>query len=290
MDEAQHVVVLSGLSGAGKTAATKLYEDLGYVCVDNLPAELLGELAELVADEPGRFHRLAIVLDARAGDAAVAFGSMRGALEGRGIRPQVVFLEAREEVIIRRFSETRHRHPLDDGRGLAVAIAEERRLLEPVRDQADVIIDTSALSLGELKEKLFTSIRPDSAPDRLAVQLISFGFKHGVPLEADLVWDVRFMQNPHYIDELRPLTGLQAPVRDYVLGQPLATRFLQTVESFLDFALPAYAAEGKTRLTIAIGCTGGHHRSIVVAEELATWLRDHGVDTVSVLHRDMERG
>ena len=222
----QHVVVLSGLSGAGKTAATKLFEDLGYTCVDNLPGELLPELADLVAGDAERFAKVAIVLDVRQIDANVAFGAMRGALEGRGIRPQVFFLEARDEVIIRRFSETRHRHPLDDQRGIASSIAEERRLLEPVRAQADVIIDTSDLSLRELRERIFTNLSEQPAPDQLAIQLISFGFKFGVPLEADLVFDVRFMQNPYYVERLRQLSGRTDAVREYVLAQPPAKKFL----------------------------------------------------------------
>jgi UPF0042 nucleotide-binding protein len=214
---------------------------------------------------------------------------MRGALEGRGIRPQVFFLEARDEVLIRRFSETRHRHPLDDQRGIASSIAEERRLLEPVRNQADVILDTSALSLRELRERIFTNLSAQPAPDQLALQLISFGFKYGVPLEADLVFDVRFMQNPYYVEPLRQLSGRTDAVREFVLAQPPARRFLDLVAEFLEFAVPAYIAEGKTRLTIAIGCTGGYHRSIVIAEEMATWLRSRNYGPVSVFHRELER-
>ena len=285
----QHVVLLSGLSGGGKTAAAKLFEDLGYTVVDNLPGELLPELAELVSDEPDRFDKVAIVLDVRSGDAPVAFSAMRGALEGRGIRPQVFFLEARDEVLIRRFSETRHRHPLADQRGIASSIAEERRLLDPVRSDADVVIDTSDLSLRELRERIFARLGDASDPDRLAIQLISFGFKYGVPLEADLVFDVRFMQNPYYIDELRQLSGLTEAVRDYVLGQPVARQFLEYLHQFLDFALPAYVGEGKTRLTIALGCTGGYHRSIALAEELARWLREQDYGPVAVFHRELER-
>jgi UPF0042 nucleotide-binding protein len=285
----QHVVLLSGLSGGGKTAAAKLFEDLGYTVVDNLPGELLPELAELVSDEPERFDKVAIVLDVRSGDAPVAFSAMRGALEGRGIRPQVFFLEARDEVLIRRFSETRHRHPLADQRGIASSIAEERRLLDPVRSDADVVIDTSDLSLRELRERIFARLGDATDPDRLAIQLISFGFKYGVPLEADLVFDVRFMQNPYYIDELRQLSGLTDAVREYVLGQPVARQFLEYLHEFLDFALPAYVGEGKTRLTIALGCTGGYHRSIALAEELARWLREQDYGPVAVFHRELER-
>jgi UPF0042 nucleotide-binding protein len=285
----QHVVLLSGLSGGGKTAAAKLFEDLGYTVVDNLPGELLPDLAELVSTDRARYDKVAIVLDVRSGDAPVAFAAMRGALEGRGIRPQVFFLEARDEVLIRRFSETRHRHPLADQRGIASSIAEERRLLDPVRSDADVVIDTSDLSLRELRERIFARLGDAGDPDRLSIQLISFGFKYGVPLEADLVFDVRFMQNPYYIDELRQLSGLTDAVRDYVLGQPVARQFLEYLHSFLDFALPAYVGEGKTRLTIALGCTGGYHRSIALAEELARWLREQDYGPVAVFHRELDR-
>jgi UPF0042 nucleotide-binding protein len=285
----QHVVILSGLSGGGKTAAAKLFEDLGYTVVDNLPGELLSDLAELVSEDRERFDKVAIVLDVRAGDATLAFARMRGALEGRGIRPQVFFLEARDEVLIRRFSETRHRHPLADQRGIASSIAEERRRLDSVRGEADVVIDTSDLSLRELRERIFARLGDAADPDRLAIQLISFGFKYGVPLEADLVFDVRFMQNPYYIDSLRQLSGLTEAVRDYVLGQPVAVEFLRYLRDFLTFALPAYVSEGKTRLTIALGCTGGYHRSIALAEELATWLREQDFGPVAVFHRELDR-
>ena len=287
--ERQHVVILSGLSGGGKTAAAKLFEDLGYAVVDNLPGELLIDLAELVSDDQDRFGKVAIVLDVRSGDAPMAFGAMRGALEGRGIRPQVFFLEARDEVLIRRFSETRHRHPLADQRGIASSIATERRLLDPVRSEADVVIDTSDLSLRELRERIFTRLGDTSTDDGLAIQLITFGYKYGVPLEADLVFDVRFMQNPYYIEDLRPLSGLAEPVRDYVLGQPSAQAFLRHVEGFLEFAIPAYVGEGKTRLTIALGCTGGYHRSIALAEALAAWLRERAFGPVAVFHRELDR-
>jgi len=285
----QQVVVLTGLSGGGKTAAAKLFEDLGYVVVDNLPGELLRDLADLIATDPLRFAHTAIVLDARTGDVPLAFGAMRGALEGRGIRPVIFFLEATDDVLIRRFSETRHRHPLADERGIASSIEQERTLLESVRMQADVVIDTSHSSLRELRERIFARLGDVQNSDRLSIQLISFGFKYGVPLEADLVLDVRFMKNPHYIESLRHHNGLTEPVREYVMGQPIADAFLAQLKSLLDLLVPAYVDEGKTRLTIAIGCTGGFHRSIVMTEELAAWLRERDFGPVSVFHRELER-
>jgi len=285
----QQVVVLTGLSGGGKTAAAKLFEDLGYVVVDNLPGELLRDLADLIATDPLRFAHTAIVLDARTGDVPLAFGAMRGALEGRGIRPVIFVLEATDDVLIRRVSETRHRHPLADERGIASSIEQERTLLESVRMQADVVIDTSHSSLRELRERIFARLGDVQNSDQLSIQLISFGFKYGVPLEADLVLDVRFMKNPHYIEALRPQNGLTDAVREYVLGQPVAEGFLTRLEDLLDLLVPAYVDEGKTRLTIAIGCTGGFHRSIVIAEELATWLRQRAFGPVATFHRELER-
>jgi len=283
------VVILSGLSGGGKTAASKLFEDLGYTVVDNLPGELLPDLAELVSSDHERFARIAIVLDVRAGDPTLALAAMRGALEGRGIRPRVVFLEASDDVLIRRFSETRHRHPLGDERGIASSIAEERGLLAAVRSESDVVLDTSDLSLRQLRERLFAQLATDVRSDQLAFQLISFGYKFGVPLEADLLFDVRFMQNPYYVADLRPLSGLTDEVRSFVLEQPVATRFMEFLREFLSFTIPAYIAEGKTRLTIGIGCTGGFHRSIVVTEEVAAWLREQDLGQVAVFHRELDR-
>jgi len=285
----QQVVVITGVSGGGKTAAAKLFEDLDYIVIDNLPGELLRDFADLIAAEPVRYARTAIVLDVRAGDVPLAFGAMRGALEGRGIRPVIIFLEARDDVLIRRFSETRHKHPLADERGIAASIDLERAMLDSVRSQADVVVDTSDLSLRELRERIFARLGDVRSADGLAIQLISFGYKHGVPLEADLVLDVRFMKNPHYIEALRPKSGLTPEVRDYVLGQPIAATFLARLHELLDLLIPAYIEEGKTRLTIAIGCTGGWHRSIVVSEELAAWLRERDVGNVSVFHRELER-
>jgi UPF0042 nucleotide-binding protein len=282
------VVLVTGLSGGGKTAAAKLFEDLAYTVVDNLPGELLPGLAELISTDRERFARVAVVIDVRSGDAETAYRAMRDALEARGIRPQIFFLEASDEAIIRRFSETRHRHPLAEGRGIAAAIQLERRLLDPVRTEADVVVDTSELSLRQLRERIFARLG-DLDPDRMAIQLISFGFKFGVPLEADMVFDTRFLKNPYYVPALRELSGLTEPVRDYVMEQPGASEFLTKVEDLLDFSIPAFEEEGKSRLTVAIGCTGGRHRSIVLSEQLAAWLRGRGDEPVEVFHRELER-
>jgi RNase adapter protein RapZ len=285
----QRVLVISGLSGAGKTSVTKLFEDLGYTCVDNLPTALLPQLADLVARGPGQFERVAIVVDARAGDVPVAFAQMMDAFEARGIRPQVLFLEARDDVLIRRFSETRHRHPLAGAgatqRSIEGAIAAERAVLADIRERADVIVDTSDLSYRELRERVVGGL--ELPGETLGVQFVTFGYKHGIPLEADLVLDVRFMRNPFYEPELRELDGLDEKVRDFVLAQPGAVRFVEMVVELLTFLLPLYAAEGKNRLTIALGCTGGQHRSIVVAEELARRLREGGLQDVAVFHREL---
>lgn len=281
------VVILTGLSGGGKTAAAKLFEDLDFTVVDNLPAELLPDLADLVASDPRRFARTAIVLDVRSGDVETAYQAMRGALEGRGIHPQVVFLEARDDILIRRFSETRHRHPLGGGRAIAAAVAEERRRLDPIRAEADLVLDTSDLPLRDLRERIFARL-PEERPGRLAIQLMSFGFKFGLPLEADFVFDARFLANPYYVEELRPLSGLDPAVRDHVLGQPGSGPFLDLVEPLVGFAASAFSGEGRGRLTIAIGCTGGRHRSIALVEALAVRLREAGVGPIAVFHRDLD--
>ena len=286
----QHVAIITGLSGGGKTAASKLFEDIGYTVVDNVPSDLLRNLAELVANDPDRYPRVAIVLDIRSGNARLAMAAALGALNGRGIRPQIFFLEASDETLIRRFSETRHRHPLEtDHRGIATAIERERQVLEEVRGMAQVIIDTSDLSHRQLRERITSALETSSEPDQVTLQVISFGFKHGVPLEADLVFDVRFMENPFYVPELKRLTGLDEPVRKFVLSQPVTERFLSFLHDFYAFAIPAYQAEGKTRVTTAIGCTGGIHRSVAIAERVAADLRAQDLGPVRVWHRELER-
>jgi len=288
--ENQHVAIITGLSGAGKTATSKIFEDLGYTVVDNVPSELLRDLAELVANDPLRYDRVAIVLDVRQGDAPLALGSALGALHGRDIEPQIVFLEASDEALIRRYSETRHRHPLDNQNdGIESAIAREREMLDEVRDMAQATIDTTDLAFKQLRERIIAALGAQPGPEQLSLQVISFGFKYGVPLESDLVFDVRFMENPFYRPELRESSGLTELVREFVLGQPITEQFLAHLDSFFATVIPAYLAEGKTRLTVAVGCTGGFHRSVAIGEALAAQLRDLHMGPVVVWHRELER-
>jgi UPF0042 nucleotide-binding protein len=286
----QHVAIITGLSGAGKTAASKIFEDLGYTVVDNVPNPLLRDLAELVAGDPVRYDRVAIVLDVRQGDAPAALGAALGALHGRGLAPQVFFLEASDEVLVRRYSETRHRHPLDtQNDGVQSAIRRERQMLDEVRDMAQTTIDTTDLSFKQLRERIVAALGTRPGAEQLSLQVISFGFKYGIPLEADLVFDVRFMENPFYRPEMRELSGLTEPVREFVLGQPTTQRFLQQLDELFTTLVPAYLAEGKTRLTIAIGCTGGFHRSVAIGEALGRQLADLQMGPVMVWHRELER-
>lgn len=284
-----HLLIISGLSGAGKSQASKLFEDLGYTCVDNLPPELLGGFLALRDADPDRYRRAALVLDIRAGDPAPAIAAARSSLRDRGRTATILFLEASDAALVSRFSETRHRHPLQDGSGVQAGITEERARLAATRSLADEVIDTSGLSIGQLKERLLPFVPDAPGAEQLRIDVLTFGFKFGLPLEADLVFDVRFLTNPYWVPELKPLSGLDASVRDYVLNQPAAVRFLELFDQILELTLSAYRAEGKSRLTVALGCTGGYHRSIVLAEELARRLRTRDQTEVTVFHRELDR-
>ncbi len=283
------VLIITGLSGAGKSQASKLFEDLGFYCVDNLPPDLLDGFIALRQSDPARFRRVALVLDIRAGDPAPAIDRAAEALTSIGVPFSVAYLEASDATLVSRFSETRHRHPLQDGDGIEAGIAEERRRLRATRERADHVIDTSGLSIGQLKDRLLDLVPDERAVDLLRIDIVTFGFKRGIPLEADLVFDVRFLANPYWQPELKPLSGLEAPVREYVLEQPAAERFLELVVELLELTVPAYRAEGKQQLRIALGCTGGYHRSIVLAEELAKRLGSLPGASVSVIHRELPR-
>ena len=286
----EHFVVISGLSGAGKSQASKLFEDIGYSCVDNLPPELLDGYLTLRRTEPERYRRAALVLDIRAGDPAPAIERAAAELRAQGSRLELVYLEATDASLVSRFSETRHRHPLEMGRGgVQAGIVEERRRLARTREMADHVIDTTGLSIGQLKERLLSVVPLEGAARTLEISIVTFGYKFGMPLDADLVFDVRFLTNPYWQAELKPLSGLEAPVRKFVLDQPAAKRFLDLVVELLELTAPAYRTEGKEQLRIALGCTGGYHRSIVLAEELAARLADLPDATVSTFHRELKR-
>ena len=285
-----HLLVISGLSGAGKSQASKLFEDLGYSCVDNLPPALLDDFLALREADPDRYRRSALVLDIRAGDPAPAIERAAAALERSGAELELIFLEASDASLVSRFSETRHRHPLEATRsGVQSSIAEERRLLARTRELADHVVDTTGLSIGQLKDRLFALVPREEQRDELGIDIVTFGFKYGIPLEADLVFDVRFLTNPYWEPALKPLSGLEEPVRDFVLQQPAAERFLELVVELIELTAPAYRAEGKERLRLALGCTGGYHRSIALAEDLARRLRAQENVTVGVLHRELSR-
>jgi UPF0042 nucleotide-binding protein len=284
--EGLQLVVITGLSGAGKSQASHALEDLGFYCVDNLPPKLIPTFAELCAGSAGRINRVALVVDIRGreffDDAAAALQE----LEARGFSYQILFLEASDDVLVQRYKFTRRRHPLAPGGRVLDGIAEERRRLEPLRGRAHRIIDTSDLGPRQLRERLL-EIFGEGPSAGMTVHVLTFGFKHGLPLDADLVIDVRFLPNPHYVPSLRDATGSDEDVKAYVLQWPVTQRFLQLFGALCDFLLPQYAAEGKSQVTLAIGCTGGRHRSVVVGDWLAERLRGQGF-SVLVHHRDCD--
>lgn len=279
-------VLVTGLSGAGKSQAIHALEDLGYFCVDNLPIALISTFADLTVRDEDPKQRVAVVVDVREGRNLSRLPAVYRRLKRRGdLAVSLVFLEATEAVLIRRFSESRRPHPLSRRLPPAEAVKEERRRMAPLRALADHVIDTSRLSVHELRRQVL-SLGGEGVTQELVVTLQSFGFKNGAPADADVVFDVRFLKNPHFVPTLRPLTGLDGKVSRYVLREPAAQKFLTLTTSLLKFLLPQYIAEGKAYLTIAIGCTGGRHRSVATAEALGKALaRVRGVQ-IRVRHRD----
>ncbi len=280
-------VIISGLSGAGRSQAADDLEDLGWFVIDNLPAELIPKFVELVRAPGSAIPRVALVVGAGAYDAELM--PALAALRASGSRVRQLFLEASTDVLVRRYEGSRRRHPLlAAGEGLADAIDRERALLEPVKAEADVVVDTSALNVHELHDRIIGLFGEDHPEAGMQTRVVSFGYKHGLPVDVDLVLDCRFLPNPHWVEELRPLTGLDAAVRTYVLGQDHAAEFLQHLDGLLGLLVPAYRAEGKSYLTLAFGCTGGRHRSVAIAEEVANRLRAHGT-VPTVVHRDVDK-
>jgi RNase adapter protein RapZ len=281
--------IVTGLSGAGRSSAADVLEDLGYFVIDNLPPALIAKVAEL-ARTRDRSSRFALVVDVRSGEFVDELNAALHELRATGVHTSVLFLDASDEVLVRRFEASRRPHPLADRGRVSHGIARERELLEGLKGEADLVVDTTNLNVHELRDRLQELFRDDdSAPGALQTSLISFGYKHGIPLDVDLVFDCRFLPNPHWVESLRPKPGTDPEVREYVLGQPDAGPFLDQLRSFFALVLPAYRREGKSYLSIAIGCTGGRHRSVVIADELARILSTLGFPA-RVHHRDLDRG
>lgn len=284
------LVVITGFSGAGKSTAMAAFEDEGYFCVDNLPPEMIRSLAELFMHEGSKVERAAVVSDARGGSYFAGLAAVLEELTRLGVSYRVLFLEADEQTLLTRYKETRRRHPLSPGGSVTDGISRERALLAPVRERADLVLETTGLTSTLLRRKLADALLPTRTPGRLAVTIQSFGFKHGPAREADLLFDVRFLPNPHYEPALRPLTGHDADVAAHINRDGALDAFYERLIPMLDYLLPQYVAEGKSHLSIAIGCTGGRHRSVAIAEALATRYREQGDYLVEVAHRDIERG
>jgi len=283
-------VVVTGMSGAGRSTAAAALEDVGWFVIDNLPAGLIMKMVEMV-DRPGSgIERVALVIGRGGSNTGSEYfddlPDVLDELRATRRRVRVVFLDAADDVLVRRYEGTRRRHPLA-ARGVEESIGDERKLLEPVRERADLLIDTGELNSNQLRVRILEAFGDDEAP-RMQTSVVSFGYKHGLPLDVDLVFDCRFLPNPYWVDELRALSGLDEPVRDYVLAQPETVAFLSKVDDLLTMLVPAFVREGKSYLTVAMGCTGGRHRSVALAEALGQRLAVHGV-TSSVFHRDVDR-
>ena len=282
-------VLISGLSGAGKSSAMNVFEDAGYFCVDNLPAEMVRSLSELFRLPGSKVHRAAVVCDSRGGEYLSALARVIDELDASDVRPRVVFLEAAEQTLIDRYKETRRRHPLAPRGSVADGIRSELELLAPIKARADLCIDTTGLTAAGLRRKVADELLEPDTGGTLAVTFTSFGHKHGPPRDADLAFDVRFLPNPHYVADLRPLTGFDERVVEYVARDGRLDEFYARVLPLLEYLLPQYVAEGKAHLVVAIGCTGGRHRSVVIAEHLAAHFAGRDEYSVEVQHRDVDR-
>jgi UPF0042 nucleotide-binding protein len=284
-------LVVTGMSGAGRSTAAATLEDLGWFVIDNLPATLITKMAEMIELPGSEIERVALVIGRGGGNTGSEYfddmPDVLDALRARRARVRVLFLDASDDVLIRRYEGTRRRHPLE-ARGVDESIANERRLLEPVRDRADLFIDTSDLNSNQLRTRILEMFGDNGGQEYMQTSVVSFGYKHGIPLDVDIVFDCRFLPNPFWVEELRPFSGLDEPVRQYVLGQPEAEDFLNRVVELLTSILPSYVREGKSYLTIALGCTGGRHRSVALAEALGKRLGEEG-NVTSVFHRDVDR-
>jgi RNase adapter protein RapZ len=285
----QDLVVITGFSGAGKSTAMNVFEDAGYFCVDNLPPEMIRSLVELFVHKGSKVERAAVVSDVRGGVYFEALQAVVEDLDALGISHHLLFLEAAEQALVTRYKETRRRHPLAPDGSVAAGVQSERALLEPLRVRADMVIDTTGMSAAMLRGKIADEFLPRQSVGRLAVTFMSFGFKHGPPRDEDLAFDVRFLPNPHYVPELRELTGRDPAVVEYVGRDGRLDEFYEHLHGLLDFLMPQYVKEGKAHLLIAVGCTGGHHRSVAIAEHLAARYGEHEGLVVAVDHRDIDK-
>lgn len=280
--------IITGLSGAGKSQAMKSFEDLGFFCVDNLPPLLIPKFAELAAQSEGKVENIALVIDIRGGKFFDDVFAALETLEEIGIKYRIVFLDASDDVLVRRFKETRRRHPLAQEGRIFEAIRQEREILDRLKEKAQKIIDTSNFTAQELKQEIKSLFANDDEWDRLVVTVMSFGFKYGIPVDADLVFDVRFLPNPYYIDGLRDFSGNEKEIDQYILSWEVTNQFFEKLFDMIHFLLPHYVKEGKTSLTVAIGCTGGRHRSVVVANKLSAFIQEKGY-SVLLKHRDIKK-
>jgi len=285
--EPVNLVVITGLSGAGKSEAIAAFEDAGYFCVDNLPPQMIRALGDLFRLPGSGVQKAAVVSDARGGEYFEQLSQVLDELQGEGVNPELVFLEAHDEILTDRYKETRRRHPMAPAGRILEGIETERRILAPLRARADVVIDTSGETAATLRRRISEQLIETSAAGLMVVNLLTFGFKNGPPRDADITLDVRFLPNPHYVDGLRPLTGLDQEVRDYVEAGTVAGEFYGRLIPLLEFLIPAYVTEGKSHLTIAIGCTGGRHRSVTVAERIWREFTAREDVVVRVTHRDV---
>jgi RNase adapter protein RapZ len=283
------LMVITGFSGAGKSTAMNVFEDSGYFCVDNLPPRLIGGLVELFLHDGSKVAHAAVVSDVRGGDYFDALQTVLDDLARAGLRHHVLFLDADEQTLVNRYKETRRRHPLAREGGIAEGVAAERDLLAPLKGQADLVIDTTGLSAAGLRRKIADAYLSHESTSKLAVNFTSFGFKNGPARDADLVFDVRFLPNPHYETELRPLTGRDERIVEYIGRTGRLADLYDRLDPLLDFLLPQYVAEGKSYLLVAVGCTGGRHRSVAIAERLAERYRERADLIVQVTHRDVDR-
>jgi len=282
------VTIITGMSGAGRSTASNVLEDLGFFVIDNLPPALLSEVAELGRGSEGT-QRFGLVIDVRSGEFVAALFAALAELREMGARTRVLFLDAADDALVRRYEESRRKHPLAVDDRVSEGIVAERALLEDLKGSADVVVDTTDLNVHELRERLAGIFDDDQRSGALQTSIVSFGYKHGLPIDVDLVFDCRFLPNPHWVEELRPLDGTEERVREYVCAQPETGPFLDELERLFALLLPAYVREGKSYLSIGVGCTGGQHRSVVIASELASRLQQQGVSPY-VHHRDVARG